>query len=65
MEELNKPVQPSYVLGAALFTCTKLFFELGMFDEDLFLYHGDVDYCLRLWLAGYKSAVVFDATVAR
>jgi GT2 family glycosyltransferase len=63
MEELNKPVQPSYVIGSALFTRTKLFFEIGMFDEDLFLYHDDVDYCLRTWLAGYKNAVVLNAKV--
>jgi GT2 family glycosyltransferase len=63
MEILGKPTQPSYVSGAALFTRTKLFFEVGMFDEDLFLYHDDVDYCLRLWLAGYKSAIVPSAYV--
>jgi hypothetical protein len=42
--------------GAALLTRTKYFFEVGMFDESLFLYRDDVDYCWRLRLAGYKVA---------
>jgi GT2 family glycosyltransferase len=58
MEILSRPTQLSFVSGSALFTRTRLFFKLGMFDEDLFLYHDDVDYCLRVWRAGYKSAVV-------
>jgi GT2 family glycosyltransferase len=63
MEILNKPTQPSYISGAALFTRTKLFFKLGMFDEDLFLYHDDVEYCLRLWIAGYKVSTMLNAYV--
>jgi hypothetical protein len=43
-----------YASGAALLTRTKYFFEVGMFDEDLFLYRDDVDYCWRLRLARYK-----------
>jgi len=47
--------------GAALLTRTKYFFEVGMFDESLFLYRDDVDYCWRLRLAGYKVACLSTA----
>ncbi|MCD6242832.1 glycosyltransferase family 2 protein [Candidatus Bathyarchaeota archaeon] len=45
-----------YASGAALFVRTRLFFEVGMFDEDFFFWRDDVDFCWRLRLAGYKVA---------
>ena len=45
-----------YVTGAAMLTRKDIFFEVGMFDEDLFFWHDDLDYCWRLRLAGYKVA---------
>ena len=64
MEIANRPEEIiSFVSGAALFTRTQLFFKLGMFDEDLFLYHDDVDYSLRVWIAGYVNAVVKDTYI--
>ena len=43
--------------AAALFTRTKLFNRLGGFDAALSpAYYEDVDYCLRLWAAGYRVA---------
>jgi len=61
--DLFQPIQPSFLCGAALFTRTTIFFEIGMFDEDFFLYHDDVDFSLRLWLAGYKVSTVQKAKV--
>ena len=34
---------------------------VGMFYEDLFLYHDDVDYAWKLRLLGYKCACIVDA----
>jgi len=53
---------PFYLSGAALLTRSKTFFQVGMFDEDLFLYHDDVDYCWRLKLAGYKVTYLSDVS---
>jgi len=50
--------EPFYLSGSALLTRANVFFKIGMFDENFFLYHDDVDYCWRLRLAGYKITVV-------
>lgn len=47
-----------FVYGAALLTRADTFFHVGMFDEDLFLYYDEADYCWRLRLAGYKVSCV-------
>jgi GT2 family glycosyltransferase len=39
--------------GAALYRAS-LFDEIGMFDEDFFAYYEDIDFSLRMQLAGYK-----------
>ncbi|WFO75982.1 glycosyltransferase family 2 protein [Desulfurococcaceae archaeon MEX13E-LK6-19] len=49
-----------YVSGAVFLTRTDVFFRSGMFDEDLFVYHDDTDYCWRLRLIGYKVACIAD-----
>lgn len=52
-----------YASGAAMMTPTRVFFEVGMFDENLFLYHDDLDYGWRVRLYGYKNYVLL-TTVA-
>jgi GT2 family glycosyltransferase len=42
----------SSVTGACLLTKRNLFFELGGFDEDFQIALGDIDYCLKIILAG-------------
>ena len=49
-----------YAIGGALLTRSDAFFSVGMLDDDLFLYHDDVDYSWRLRLLGYKCACVVD-----
>ena len=49
-----------YVSGAALLTRSDVFFRVGMFDEDLFLYRDDTDYSWRVRLLGYKCACIVD-----
>jgi len=48
----------SYLSGAALMVRTSAFLEVGMFDEELFLYYDDVDFSLRLLAHGWRIAVV-------
>lgn len=39
--------------GAALFR-RELFFQVGRFDEHMFMYHEDVDFGWRCWLLGHR-----------
>ena len=39
--------------GAAIYR-SKIFDEIGMFDEDFFAYYEDIDFSFRIQLAGYK-----------
>lgn len=48
---------PFYV-DAAIFIRKDVFDEIGGFDEKMFLYCEDRDLCWRVWLYGYKVAVV-------
>jgi N-acetylglucosaminyl-diphospho-decaprenol L-rhamnosyltransferase len=48
--------------GAFMMFRSKVFIELGGFDERYFMYCEDVDICLRMQLAGYRLARA-DATV--
>lgn len=60
----SSPSQPlSYLSGAALLVKTSVFFQVGMFDETLFLYRDDADFCWRLRLFGYEIAVMPDCLV--
>ena len=57
--------QPDDVLafGTALMIRRALFESIGGFDEALFAYVEDVDYCLRCTAAGYRVSFCFDAVV--
>lgn len=43
-----------YGSGASLLVKREVLEQVGLFDEDLFLYHEDLDLCLRVRLAGYR-----------
>lgn len=63
------PVGPDeifYAKGAAIVISAPLFFRLGKFDEDFFLYYEETDLCWRVWLSGHRvmyvpNSVVFHA----
>lgn len=46
-----------YCSGASFLILRKIFWEVGSFDEALFMYHDDIDLCWRVRLAGYKLAI--------
>ena len=53
-EEAARRRDVSFLPGAALAVATCAWEEVGGFDERFFLYHEDVDLCLRLRRAGWK-----------
>jgi GT2 family glycosyltransferase len=57
--------QPANVIafGTALLIRRRLFERIGGFDESLFAYAEDVDYCLRCTAAGLRIGFCFDAIV--
>lgn len=52
-----------YVIGAAMLIKREVIEKIGLLDECYFLYFEDTDYCLRASKAGFKLAVVPEATV--
>jgi GT2 family glycosyltransferase len=56
-------VSTAFVTGAALMTSVRVWKALGGLREDLFLYWEDTDLSLRAVEAGYRLAVVANATM--
>jgi N-acetylglucosaminyl-diphospho-decaprenol L-rhamnosyltransferase len=57
----DQPVDVDWVVAACLFVRRRAFEEIGGFDEGYRLYFEDVDFCVRLWSAGW--AVRLDPTI--
>ncbi len=55
--------EPPYLSGAAVLLRAEALKQVGLFDEELFLYHEDLELCLRLRLAGWHLAVLLNVTV--
>jgi hypothetical protein len=58
--------QPEWIFGAcagAALYRTRMFADIGLFDEAFFLLYEDVDLCFRAQLKGYKCLYVPDAIV--
>jgi GT2 family glycosyltransferase len=51
----------SYASGAAFMVSVDVIKKYGAWDKDFFLYHEDLEWCMRLRVAGYKIAVVRDS----
>jgi len=49
--------------GAALFTSSSAFKEIGYLDDNFFMYHEDLDFCIRARLRNYSIKVMPDAIV--
>ena len=60
VKDLEKIFYPS---GAAVLFRVSVLKELGLFDEDYFMYSEDQDLGWRIWLAGYLCALSKDSVV--
>jgi N-acetylglucosaminyl-diphospho-decaprenol L-rhamnosyltransferase len=52
-----------WVIGAAILAKKEDLIEIGMFDEDFFLYCEDIDLCYRFYKRGYKAYYDADVTL--
>lgn len=55
--------ETSIISGCAMLVKADVFNEIGLFDEDYFLYWEDVDFSLRSRRAGFKNIVVANSWV--
>ena len=46
--------QVDWILGACVMVRRAVIDEVGLLDEGLFLYFGDVAWCQKFWQAGYQ-----------
>jgi len=54
---LKKPAEREFVSGACMLIKKEVFDQIGLFDEDFFLYFEDVDFCIRAKQAGFKTLI--------
>lgn len=50
--------QIDYISGACFFAKSEVFKNVGLLDDNFFLYYEDVDYCLRATKLGYTIGVI-------
>jgi len=56
--ELSKPVAVDWLMGSALMTTRNALEQVGMMDEQFFLYLSEVDWAHRFWEHGYTVSYV-------
>lgn len=61
--QFQSPFSVDYVTGCAMWVKTKVFREIGLFDESYFMYYEDADFCCRAIKAGFGIKVVPEAKV--
>lgn len=52
--DLSKTIEADWIMGSALMASKKAINNVGMLDENLFMYMSDVDWAKRFWKNGYK-----------
>jgi GT2 family glycosyltransferase len=52
-EEHDKPLSPDWVMGAFMMVRREAVCQVGMLDEDYFMYDEDLDWCYRFKKAGW------------
>lgn len=56
--QYDQMMPAAYACGASMLIRTSALSDIGLFDEDFFCYHEDVDLSLRAWIAGYRVLYV-------
>ena len=59
--QYNDPGLVFYAHGAAMMVRAEAIERVGFLDDDFFIYHEELDFCWRLWIAGYKVYYVPEA----
>lgn len=59
----GEPMEVDWTVGAAMMIRREVIDELGLLDEDYFLYFEELDFCLRAKRAGWKAYYVPDSVV--
>ena len=62
-EGYNSSAYRGYVCGASMMVRRNEFIDIGMFDEDYFMYCEDVGLCWRYWLFGKKVMYIPESVV--
>ena len=60
-EAAREPVEVDYAISAFWLLPRRVVEKVGPLDEAIFYSPEDVDYCIRIWAAGYR--IVYDPTV--
>lgn len=60
---VTSPCETAYACGCAFYVSSARLREIGLLDEDFFLYFEETDWCSRAKAAGYPSMLVPDAKV--
>ncbi len=63
MGQFDRIEETTFVCGAAMMFRRSLVSEIGPLDPAFFLYHEDVDFCIRAWFHGKKVVYVPGAVV--
>jgi len=59
----GQTITVDWILGACIMVRRTVLDKIGLMDEDLFLYFGDIAWCKKSWQAGYKVYYFVDANI--
>ena len=57
----TRPVEA--IMGSAMFARKETLDEVGLFDERFWMYYEDIDWCLRMWEAGWPVYYLHDIVI--
>jgi GT2 family glycosyltransferase len=61
--QFREPFDVDYVTGCAMWVPAVIFEQVGLLDEDFYMYYEDADFCRRVRRAGFRIAVVPQARI--
>lgn len=59
----NHTIPVDAIMGSAMFVRKYATDQAGLFDERFFMYYEDIDWCLRMWEAGWPVYYVHDISL--